>query len=111
MPSDLQTVLDELAAMRGLVEILSPLPSSTRSRILAWLTSVVELEATPTATIPTLSPPDRSTPGQAPLNAAGQPASRLAERIAQLNRGDVPEVPEVAEADHDKPRASGWRGK
>ena len=100
MSSDLQPVLDELAAMRGIIELLASLPTDARPRILVWLTSVI----TP-AVVPALS---------AAVSASSRSAAggRLAERIEQLNRSEAPEIPEAGERDEaDKPRASLWRSK
>jgi hypothetical protein len=101
MPTaDLQPILDELAVMKGIIEILSPLAPDTRARVLIWLQSVT---ATGAGAAPRA--------GREPRSEAGE---RLAARIAELSRGAVPEVPAASEApetETDKTRASRWRSK
>jgi hypothetical protein len=72
---------------------------------MAWLTSVVTPEATPTP-----SPPRPS----AARDLRSEPGDRLAARIAELSRGAGPDVPAASEApetETDKTRASMWRSK
>lgn len=90
MSSDLQPVLDELAAMRGLIEILSPLPPATRSRVLAWLNTVVAAD----------------------LPRDGEPAGPLRLRMDRLERGEVPTEPASEAVGEEASEKRGmWRGK
>ena len=118
MPSsDLQPILDELSVMRGLIELLSPLPPDTRHRVLAWLYAVISQEAAPgvmpawAGPLPPTSAPSAPgpSPPRDPRSAAG---ARLAERIEQLSRGDVPPEPvaAVAATVEEKSRVT-WRNK
>jgi hypothetical protein len=112
--SDLQPVLDELAAMRGLIEILASLAPATRARVITWLQHVVSPEAASAPSAPGPIPSHHAPTAAERLAASTTSAGdRLAQRIEQLSRGEASATPENGEApagDEDQPR-SFWRGK